>query len=201
MDAAPIGELGESQPASLSQAPDAPVNWSRQTLARISHQTVLDQRSSFRKNQSTTCLIGADGPLSFMGDARHKRSPPKGVMRDVTDLFVKQVVAALAANEVHNAKHKLRKGERGYRPESHADLAEATGAHQNAISDLFGGVRPGTKSKRPGRSKLVDPICDLLGIERLVSVSVPASLVSLIERIALLPPEFRAELEDEVKKK
>lgn len=136
-----------------------------------------------------------------MRDARHKRSPLKGALRKVTPLFVKQVEAALKANDVHNTQHRLRKGDRGYRPSSHADLADATGAHQNAISDLLGGVRAGTQSKQPERSRLVDPICELLGIKRFVEVSVPADLAALIERLAALSPEDRAAIEEEVRKK
>jgi hypothetical protein len=199
MDVAKGGELRESQVLALSQSPDSPVYGTRQTLSSCSHPTVLDQRSNFRKNQSTTCLVASDGPLSYMGHPPHKKSPPKAEMRPVTDLFVKQVAAALAANEVHNAQHKLKRGDRGYRPESQADLSAATGANQNAITDLLGGVRPGTKSKRPARSRLVDPLCDLLGIERMVAIVVPVSLVSLIERIAALPADLRAELEQTVK--
>lgn len=138
-----------------------------------------------------------------MGDARHKRSPPPGKPREVTSLFVKQVVAALAANEVYNTQHKLKKGQPGYRIASHADLAEETGADPNQIKNMLGGVRAGTKTKAVGKSKYVDPICDALGIERLVRIEaeVPSRVADLVQRIIALPPDMLSELEAEVRKK
>lgn len=136
-----------------------------------------------------------------MAFARHKRSPPKFEARKVTPLFVKQVQAALKANDVFNTQHRLTKGERGYRPSSHQDLADEIGADPNAIKNLLGGVRSGTKVKQPGRSRLVDPICELLGIERIVEVDIPSGLVDLVLEIAALTPEQRAELAAEVRKK
>lgn len=137
-----------------------------------------------------------------MGDPRHKRSPV-GVRREITPLLIKQVNAALAANELYNAQHGLKKGTDGYRAESHQDLADETGADPNQIKNMFGGVRPGTKIKKVGKSKYVDPICDLLGIERLVRVEieVPVRTAELIRAIARLSPESIAELEKKVNQK
>lgn len=201
MDVAKSGELRESQVLALSQSPDPPVYGTRQTLSSCAHPTVLDRRSNSVKQDSSTYLIEHERSLYLMAHSPHKKSPPQAPFRPVTDLFIKQVAAALAANEVYNAQHKIKKGERGYRAESQADLAEETGANQNAILNLLGGVRQGTKGKRPGRSRLVDPICTILNIERMVSVEVPASLVALIERITALPPDMRNELESVVRQK
>lgn len=122
-------------------------------------------------------------------------------MRKVTPLFLKQVEAALAVNRVYNTKHKLRKGDVGYRIGSHQDLADALNVDPNSIKNLLGGVRPGTKAKAPGRSKLVDPICDLLGIERLIEVAIPAKVADDVLFIAALPVEEIAELMAKIRKK
>lgn len=134
-----------------------------------------------------------------MGDARHKRSPPRGKLRTVTSLFVKQVEAELAANDVYNTRHHLRKGDAGYRPRSHQDLADELECTPDAIGDLLGGVR--ATNKPVGRSRLVDPICELLGLEKFVDVNVPESIADLVQRIAALSPERRAEITEEVRKK
>lgn len=109
-------------------------------------------------------------------------------MRAVTPILKKQVEAALAANEVHNLKHGLKKGMAGYRIESHQDLAThpKVNADPNSIKNMFGGVRPGTKIKPVKKSRLVDPICDVLGIERLVrvEVEVPQSVADFIKEVA-----------------
>lgn len=136
-----------------------------------------------------------------MGDERHKRSPIKAEPRKVTQLFVQQVVASLAANKVHNTKNRLSKGENGYRPESHQDISDEIDCDPNAIKNLLGGVRAGTKAKRPRTSRLVDPICKLLGIERMIGVDVPASLVPLVLEIAAMPLERRIELAEFMRSK
>lgn len=119
-------------------------------------------------------------------------------MRTVTSLFIKQVEAALKTNDVHNTLHRLKKGDAGYRPRSHQDLADELDCTPDAIGDLLGGVR--ATNKPVGRSRLVDPICELLGLERFVDVTVPESIVDLVQRIAALSPEKRAALADEVRK-
>lgn len=134
-----------------------------------------------------------------MGDARHKKPPPRGKLRTVTSLFIKQVEAALAANDVYNTMHRLKKGDPRYRPRSHQDLADELDCTPDAIGDLLGGVRAANKPVE--RSRLVDPICDLLGLEKFVDVTVPESIVDLVQRIAALSPERRAVLAEEVRKK
>lgn len=168
-------------------------------LVRGAHPTVLDQRSTFRKGQRTTGLDLPEGALSSMGDARHKTAI-KGEKRKVTPLVLKQIEAALATNRVYNMQRKLKKGAPDYRPQSPQDLADLTGADPNTVKNLLGGVRPGTKAKRPKESRLIDPICDLLGIDRTVSVEVPVTLSALVQRIAALSPEDRARVRAEVEK-
>ncbi len=120
----------------------------------------------------------------------------------MTKLFVKQVKAALLANEVYNDQHHLKKGDPGYRIASHADLVEATGADPNQIKNMLGGVRPGTKVKPVGKSKYVDPICDALGIDRLVriEIEVPARLADLIHRLASFSEDDVIKLEKKLAK-
>lgn len=199
-------ELGEAQPGPPSKSPDAPMDRPVQTLSSSAHATVLDHRSTFRNSVSTTYLLDAERPLCSMGDARHKRSPPKNKPREVTPLFVMQVRAKLAANKVHNVQHGLKKGSSGYLPCTPQDLSDATGADPNQIKNMLGGERPGTKTKPVGKSKYVDPICDLLGIERLVRIEmeVPAKLADIIRRLSKLSPEELAELDadlDEIDRK
>lgn len=194
-------ELGKGEPSLYSQPTDSPVYGAIQQLPLRDHASVLDQRSIFSKHQQTARLFLDRGHLLPMGDARHKRSPPKVQPQKVTELFVKQVIAALAANDAYNAQHKLRKGDRGYKPSSHQDLSDATGADPNQIKNMLGGVRAGTKTKAIGRSKYVDPICELLGIKRMVGIEVPIDLVDLVQRIANLSDEERAALEAEIKRK
>lgn len=203
MDADLVGELRECESGTLAQASNAPVDWAVQSLPRSPHASVLDRRSTFRKTLSTTHLLPRTGRLSSMGDARHKRSPRTGTPRAVTPLFVKQVIAALAANEVHNAKHGLKKGDPGYLPASNQDIADETGADPNQVKNMLGGVRPGTKIKKVGKSKYVDPICDLLGIERLVrvEVEVPARVADMIRALAALPPDAIVDLDAEIRKR
>lgn len=133
-----------------------------------------------------------------MGFAGHKKAPPNAEKRKVTPLFIKQVQAALKANDVYNTQHRLKKGERGYRPSSHQDLAEALDVDPNSIKNLLGGVRAGTNVKSPKTSRLVDPICELLGIEPIVDVPVPSSLAGLVSRLRSLPPDRIAEISAQV---
>lgn len=118
----------------------------------------------------------------------HKESP-KGEFKQVTDLFLKQVKATLATNDAYNTKHRLNPGDRGYRIATHADLTTAIGVDPNAIKNLLGGVRAGTKAKRPGRSRLVDPIARALGIRAVVTVEVQDDRVELVEIINSLPDD------------
>lgn len=201
MHADSLRELGEAQPLSFAESPDPPMNRASQTLSIGTHSAVLDQRSTSGKRFSSTQLLPGARRFGPMGFARHKRSPPKYEYRKVTPLFIKQVQAALKANDVFNTQHHLKKGEPGYRPSSHQDLADELGVDPNAIKNLMGGVRSGTKAKQPERSKLVDPICELLDIEPIVDVGVPKGSLSLVERIAAMSPEARAELEAEIDKK
>lgn len=133
-----------------------------------------------------------------MGDERHKKSPPKAKMEPVTPLFLKQVEAALAQNALHNTKHGLRKEDRGYRLAQHADLVDATGADANTIKHLLGGVRPGTKTKKIGRSAYVPIIREKLGIAQIVTTQVPADRLKLVEAIASLPDTAFRELEKHI---
>ena len=127
----------------------------------------------------------------------HKKSPPQYMPRNVTPLLVKQIDAALRANEVHNLKHKLKKGDDRYRPASHFDLAQITGANPTQIKNMLGGVRPGTKTKPVKKSRYVDPICDALGIERLVRVEaeVPVHVAEFVRRLLSLDTDGIAEIE------
>lgn len=143
--------------------------------------------------------------MGSMGDPRHKRPPKKADLFEVTSLFLKQVEAKLAENALHNEQHRLKKGDDGYRPYTHADLVEATGANQNAISNLLGGVRPGTKTKRPKRSRLVGQLRELLGIPPLIrfEAEVPPPKAAVLERVRALSPEKLAQIErdlDEIEK-
>src|SRR5678816_2953767 len=139
-----IGEFGEGQPGAVAEDRKPFVNWPSQPLARHGHQLVLEHCPRIGKTKRTTHLLVGGGRLSSMGDARHKRSPKEGTPREVTPLLIKQVEAALSANEVYNIQHKLRKGDRGYRPKSHQDIADEIDADPNSIKNMFGGVRPGT---------------------------------------------------------
>lgn len=129
--------------------------------------------------------------LVIVSETRRKKL--RGESRPVTDLFVKQVNAKLAENDVYNTQHKLRPGDDGYRIATHADLVRATGADANAIKHLLGGVRHGTKTTRPKRSKLVDPIATLLGIPLLVTVEVPEDLKRYVEILCTLTKEELSE--------
>jgi hypothetical protein len=119
-----------------------------------------------------------------MGDARHKKPPPKAKFGDVTPLFLKQVAAALAQNDAHNTQHNLKRGDPGYKICKPGELADAVGADPNMIKHLLGGVRPGTKTKKVSRSRLVGPIREALGIEQMGSVLLPASIVAVVQRLA-----------------
>jgi hypothetical protein len=134
-----------------------------------------------------------------MGDERHKKSPPQA-KEPVTDLFRKQVEAALARNAVHNAERGLRKGTHGYRPENHADLADETGADANTIKHLLGGVRAGTKTKKISRSSYVPIIRRVLGIAQIVTTQVPANRLKLVERIASMPDDAFRDFEASVER-
>lgn len=133
-----------------------------------------------------------------MSDARHKRSPVKGKLEDVTPLFVKQVAAALALNDAFNTQHKLRKEDPRYRICTHAELADAVGCDPNMLKHMLGGVRTGTKTKKIERSRLVAPVRAALGIPQMASVLVPANRLALFQRLAALPDDVLKDVEHKI---
>jgi hypothetical protein len=138
-----------------------------------------------------------------MGDARHKRPPRKYPMLEATPLVLKQIEAKLAENALYNEQHRLKKGQPGYRPHTHADLTAATKAKsQNAISNLLGGAKGGTKTRKPTRSRLVVQLMELLGIPPLVRVDldVPKKNADLMGRVAVFSGDRLAELEQALDK-
>jgi len=105
-----------------------------------------------------------------MGDRLHKNSPPPEKLEDVTELFVAQVKAKLAANAAHNIRFALKNTDPDFRICSHAQLADATGIDPNIIKHMFGGVRPGTKTKKITRSRFVGLIRHALEISQVTVV-------------------------------
>jgi hypothetical protein len=191
--------LGESE--AFSEPCNPFVDRSGQPTSRslTFHAATVDQRSTSVKRELTTSLVRAAKRSALMGDARHKKSPAKNlVARKVTPLFIKQALAAMAANAVHNLKHKLKPGDPGYKTATHADLERVSGADANTIKHLFGGVRAGTKTKKIGRSKYVDPIANDLGIEASVAVEVPASRVAIVQALVDASDELWARFADQV---
>lgn len=180
---------------------DSPVDWAFQspTFARTLHAVKVDQRSTFVNTESTTVLLDSVKPLMFMGDERHKKSPPAVDPEPVTELFVKQVNAKLAANDAFNMERGLKKGDRDYRPCSHADLADATGADPNSIKNMLGGVRAGTKAKKIGRSKYVRAIREVLDIPQMVSMLVPADRLAILDRLSKIPMPLLKRLQEELR--
>lgn len=130
--------------------------------------------------------------LVIVGDARHKKMPV-GEAKPVTDLFLKKVTAALAANDAQNTEHKLKPGMKGYLTATHADIATELDVDPNSVKNLLGGVRSGTKAVRPKRSKLVDPISKLLGIRLRIAVEVDEDRRRHAELINKLTTEQLAE--------
>jgi hypothetical protein len=135
-----------------------------------------------------------------MGDERHKRAPAKEDMEPVTKLFVAQVKAALAANAAYNEQHRLKKGDKGYRIATHADLHDASSADPNQIKNMLGGVRLGTVTKQIGRSRDVPKIRRALNLPKMATIEVPADRAALVQRIAALSNEQFRELEAEILK-
>lgn len=133
-----------------------------------------------------------------MGDERHKKSPSKEDLEPVTKLFVAQVKAALAANAAYNEQHHLKKGDRAYRIATHADLHDASGVDPNTIKHMLGGVRPGTKTKKIGRSRDVPKIRRALSLPKMVMIEVPQNRAALVQRITVLSDQQYADLEREI---
>jgi hypothetical protein len=134
----------------------------------------------------------------WMGDERHKKSPAAEELEPVTRLFVAQVKAALTANAAYNEQHGLKKGDRGYRIATHADLKDEADVDANQIKNMLGGVRPGTVTKKIGRSRDVPKIRRALGLPRMATIEVPADRAALLQRLAALSSEQFAELQDEI---
>lgn len=124
-----------------------------------------------------------------MGDKLHKNPPPPQKMEDVSPLFILQVKSALAANATHNAEFNLKPGDKDYRIATHADLATATKIDPNIIKHMFGGVRPGTKTKKISRSRFVGLIRHTLGIPQIVSVPFVSDRVRIARRLTELNRE------------
>jgi hypothetical protein len=84
-----------------------------------------------------------------MGDSRHKRRYPQGPRREMNKPWKDSVLQKLADNKKN-----------GVYPSNQSELAEAVGAllgatvHKTAITKMF----------QAQASKLVDPICAVLGI-------------------------------------
>lgn len=134
-----------------------------------------------------------------MGDARHKRSPPQGKAKPVTELFKLQAKAAMAMNAAYNLQHELKPGQDGYRPATAADLERETGADANLLKHMFGGVRPGTKTKKIGASKYVDPIAQALGIQQTETVEIRADRADLVRWLNALPDEVFKDLQAKIR--
>lgn len=133
-----------------------------------------------------------------MGDERHKKPPTKDEMEPVTRLFVLQVKAALAKNLEHNERGNIKPGDRGYRIATHADLSAASGVDPNQIKNMLGGMRPGTKTKKIGRSRDVPKIRRALDLPRMISVEVPADRAEVLQLLASLSPDAFLEVEREL---
>jgi hypothetical protein len=132
----------------------------------------------------------------------HKKSPPPNKGEPVTALFKKQVVAALAVNDEHNTRLGLDRGDPGRLISTHGELADAIGCDPNLIKNMFGGVHPGTKTKKIGRSKYVPLIRDALGISALISVEIqditPAH-AALIKLLGAMPYEKLKKFVDDLR--
>lgn len=127
----------------------------------------------------------------------HKKSPVKEDMEPVTPLFIAQAKAQMAINAAYNEQHHLKKGMKGYRIVTPADLHEESGVDPNQIKNMFGGVRPGTITKKIGRSRDVPRIRRALGLPRMVSIEVPKDRAEFLRRIANLPGDRFVKLEEE----
>ena len=188
-------KVDQLESAPFTELPDSPMDRTCQALALGTHSDVLYRHSKSRKTLYVTGRKTDTGRLTPMG--AHKKSPPQHTPRKVTPLLVKQIKSALSTNEVYNLQHKLKKDDPEYRPESQFDLAQITGANPTQIKNMLGGVRPGTKTKPVGKSRYVDPICDALGIERLVRIEaeVPARVAEFVRRLLALDADGIAEIE------
>lgn len=101
-------------------------------------------------------------PFELMADPLHNKRYPEGRKREVTEEWLARVDGVLAENK-----------RAGRAPASRAELMAAIDVDKSSMSQLWGTA----KKKRSQTSKLVDPICELLGID--ASSPGPAPSVAL----------------------
>lgn len=109
-----------------------------------------------------------------------------------SSLFRERAAEKLAENKTANALAGRVKGDTGYLPEDHADVAELISVllgrtiGQRHVDRILGAVRPGTKLKLINKTDLIGPIRKVLGLQT-AAISVPADRADVLLRIASLP--------------
>lgn len=159
------------------------------------HASKVDRRSIIVNTERTTGPLLQVQPCEDMGDARHKKPPPKGESEIVTDEFREDVRVLLAANKMRNKRLKLKPGADGYMPGNQAQLGKAIGTSTRMVSRIIGAAKPGSEIDLVTESVYLAPIRAVLGMTppEYETIKVLSSRASIVRLIAELPDDlFRA---------
>ncbi len=199
IDANCVGQILLAHRVAFAKFGDAPVYWAFQPTSLLSfHLTTVDRCSTVVNRELPTDSLRTVQRSGWMGDVRHKASPPKDEdEEDVTPAFRLDARRALELNAEKNELGGIKKGQPGYLISDQADLAEAVVTSKRMISKIIGPVRPATKVKLVDRSVFVGRIRAALQLQALTEIQVKASRANTIRLIAGLSDEEFAKYEAE----